>query len=62
MGTALKRNEPMGALWEIFAATIGSWFGVKAAKIFSTDHRNDPVYKKKLQDLIERNQGFEKKQ
>jgi hypothetical protein len=50
----------MSALWEIFSAVVGGWFGEKVARIFSTNYRNDPVYKKKARELIERNRRFEK--
>ena len=33
--------------------------GFKAAKIFSTDYRTDPIYKKNVRELIERNKRFE---
>lgn len=46
---------------------IGFFFGWGVAKsigscadALSTDHRDDPVYKKNLQNLIERNRQFEK--
>jgi len=29
-------------------------------KVFTTDYRDDPVYKKNVQELIERNRRFEK--
>ena len=43
-----------------FLEIVGVWFGGRFAnKALSADHRNDPVYKAKLQELIERNQKFE---
>jgi hypothetical protein len=39
---------------------IGVWLGSKVEKTFSTDYREDPVYKKNVRDLIERNRRFEK--
>jgi hypothetical protein len=48
--------------WVLLEALFGSWVGAKAARYLSTDHRNDPVYKKNVQDLIERNRRFEKKE
>jgi hypothetical protein len=36
------------------------WFGTKFANTMTKDYRNDPVYKKNVQDLIERNRQFEK--
>ena len=38
---------------------IGVGLGFKVAKISSTDYRNDPIYKKNVRELIERNKRFE---
>jgi hypothetical protein len=38
---------------------IGGWL---ATKLFTSDYRDDPVYKRNAQKLIERNQQFEKKE
>jgi hypothetical protein len=38
---------------------IGGWL---ATKLFKSDYRNDPVYKRNVQKLIERNRQFEKKE
>ena len=35
------------------------WLGMKWADSLSKDHRDDPVYKKNVQRLIERNRKFE---
>jgi len=47
----------MNFIWELLA----NWLGTKWTESLSKDHRDDPVYKKNVQDLIERNRKFEKK-
>ncbi len=39
---------------------LASWFGSKSADTTARDYRNDPIYKKNVQKLIERNRQFEK--
>jgi hypothetical protein len=45
---------------DIISEFIAYWFGTKWADTMTKDHRNDPVYKKNVQELIERNRQFEK--
>jgi hypothetical protein len=40
---------------------LADWFGTKWADSLSKDYRDDPVYKRNVQRLIERNRQFEKK-
>ena len=48
-------------LFEFLASGLEGWFGSKAAKVLTSDYRNDPVYRQNLQRLIERNREFEEK-
>jgi hypothetical protein len=50
----------MSALGMFFLVMVGIWLGSKVDKVFTADYRDDPVYKKNVQDLIERNRRFEK--
>ena len=43
------------ALWELMA----DWLGSKWADSLSDNHRDDPVYRQNVQDLIERSRKFE---
>jgi hypothetical protein len=43
-------------------AMVWIWLIACAAKSLSKDHRDDPVYKKNVQDLIERYRQFENKE
>lgn len=46
----------MGLILDFLAYCLG----MKWADSLSKDHREDPVYKKNVRDLIERNRQFEK--
>jgi hypothetical protein len=48
-------------LFEFFAPMLSDWLGLKAEKVFTAVHQNDPAYKQNLQRLIEQNQEFEEK-
>ena len=48
----------MSIIWEL----VAQLFGFTVEKSLSSDYRNDPVYKKNVQELIERNRRFEKKE
>jgi hypothetical protein len=50
----------MSALGIFFLVMVGIWLGSMVDKAFTADYRDDPVYKKNVQDLIERNRQFEK--
>jgi hypothetical protein len=48
----------MNAIWE----WVAELFGFAVEKSLASDYRNDPVYKKNVQELIERNRRFETKE
>jgi len=50
----------MTFLGTMIVVMMGVWLGSKVGKIFSTDYREDPVYKKNVRGLVERNKRFEK--
>jgi hypothetical protein len=41
---------------------LAYWLGTRWADGMSKDHRDDPVYKRNVQDLIKRHRQFEKKE
>jgi hypothetical protein len=49
----------MDMMSELFAAWFGIVLGKKLEESLSKDHLEDPVYKKNLQRLIDRNREFE---
>ena len=51
-------STKMSIIWEL----VAQLFGFTVEKSLSSDYRNDPVYKKNVQELIERNRRFEKKE
>jgi hypothetical protein len=51
----------MVAILRLLIDGLASLIGC-AAESLSKDHRDDPVYKKNVQDLIQRNRRFEKKE
>jgi len=51
-------STKMSAIWEL----VAELFGFAVERSLSSDYRNDPVYKKNVQELIERNRRFETKE
>ena len=45
---------------DLIANFIAYWFGTRFADTMTKDNRDDPVYKKNVRELIERNRQFEK--
>ena len=45
----------MSFIWSL----IANWLGATWGDSLSKDHREDPVYKKNVRELIERNKRFE---
>jgi len=44
---------------DLISDLFAYWFGTKLADGLSKDHQDDPVYKKNVERLIERNRKFE---
>ena len=49
----------MSILWSVPVALAAVWLGRNFKTVFAADYGNDPVYKKNVQALIERNRQFE---
>jgi hypothetical protein len=49
----------MSLIWIIALTLGGIWLGRKLKTIFTADYRDDPIYKKNVQRLIERNRKIE---
>jgi hypothetical protein len=47
-------------LYGFISDLLAYWFGTKWADAMARDNRNDPVYRKNVQELIARNRQFEK--
>ncbi|WP_298273722.1 hypothetical protein [uncultured Bradyrhizobium sp.] len=44
----------------VFAMALAvTWLGPRVERLFTADYRNDPIYKKNLQRLIECNRKLE---
>jgi hypothetical protein len=52
----------MGIVWDLLSALIEVPVQGTVEKSLSSDHRDDPVYKRNLQKLIEHHRQFEKKE
>ena len=52
----------MSIIWELFNILFGAAVQKTVEDTLSSDYRNDPVYKKNLQRLIDHHQQFEKKE
>ena len=57
--------DPVGAFFGLLIYGLG-WMLIRfidvGAESLAKDHRDDPVYRKNVQALIERNRQFEKKE
>ncbi|MDO9062165.1 MAG: hypothetical protein Q7U92_24510 [Bradyrhizobium sp.] len=47
---------------ELLACLFDTTVARSVEKTLASDYRSDPVYKKNVEDLIERNRRFEKKE